>query len=155
MSLKQQWRCVDLDRRSTFHLDGTCKTHLTCSYCPYSLPSVLWRCNKLSGGVLAWLSVWSKVQTCICPSWCHCHSLSLALVKSRLFFSFWYRLTRVVVDKWPLNVCLLLSLFHSRPLRPAVLIQHLLADWFLVLRVWDEMPISAVDYEMCLYQQWI
>jgi len=22
-------------------------------------------CKKLSGGVLAWLSVWSKVQTCI------------------------------------------------------------------------------------------
>jgi len=25
-------------------------------------------CKKLSGGVLAWLSVWSKVQTCILPS---------------------------------------------------------------------------------------
>jgi len=25
-------------------------------------------CKKLSGGVLAWLSVWSKVQTCIRPS---------------------------------------------------------------------------------------
>ena len=45
-------------------------------------------CKKLSGGVLAWLSVWSKVQTCIWPSWCHCHSLSLASVKSRLVFSF-------------------------------------------------------------------
>jgi len=33
-------------------------------------------CKKLSGGVLAWLSVWSEVQTCIWPSWCHCHSLS-------------------------------------------------------------------------------
>jgi len=32
-------------------------------------------CKKLSGGVLAWLSVWSEVQTCIWPSWCHCHSL--------------------------------------------------------------------------------
>ena len=40
----------------------------------------------LSGGVLAWLSVWSKVQTCIWPSWCHCHSLSLASVKSRLVY---------------------------------------------------------------------
>ena len=39
---------------------------------------------RLSGGVLAWLSVWSEVQTCIRPSWCHCHSLSLASVKSRL-----------------------------------------------------------------------
>jgi len=25
-------------------------------------------CKKLSGGVLAWLSVWSKVQTCTQPS---------------------------------------------------------------------------------------
>ena len=25
-------------------------------------------CKKLSGGVLAWLSVGSEVQTCICPS---------------------------------------------------------------------------------------
>ena len=36
---------------------------------------------KLSGGVLAWLSVWSKVQTCIWPSWCHCHSQSLFFSK--------------------------------------------------------------------------
>jgi len=41
-------------------------------------------CKKLSGGVLAWLSVWSEVQICIWPSWCHCHSLSLASVKFRL-----------------------------------------------------------------------
>jgi len=26
--------------------------------------------------VLAWLSVWSEMQTCIWPSWCHCRSLS-------------------------------------------------------------------------------
>ena len=57
------------------------------------------------GRVLAWLSVWSAVQTCIWPSWCHCHSLSLASVKSRLVLPFWYRLTRVVLDKGPLNVC--------------------------------------------------
>ena len=62
-------------------------------------------CKKLSGVLLAWLSVWSEVQTCIWPSWCHCHSLSLASVKSRLILSFWYRLTWVVPDKGPLNVC--------------------------------------------------
>jgi len=50
-------------------------------------------CKKLSGGMLAWLSVWSKVQTCIWPSGFHCHSLSVAPVKSRLFLPFWYRLT--------------------------------------------------------------
>ena len=50
-------------------------------------------CKKLSGGMLAWLSVWSEVQTCIRPSWCHCSGISwasglrqwsLASVKSRL-----------------------------------------------------------------------
>ena len=62
-------------------------------------------CKKLSSGVLAWLSVWSEVQTCILPSWCHCHSLSLASVKSRLVLPFWYRLTWVVRDKGSLNGC--------------------------------------------------
>ena len=47
-------------------------------------------CKRLSGGVLAWLSVWSEVQTCIWPSWCQCHSLSLASVKSRLVLPLWY-----------------------------------------------------------------
>ena len=78
------------------------------------MPSVLWHCwlgsrksirpvEQLRGRVLAWLSVWSKVQTCIWPSWCHCHSLSLASVKSRLVLA--YRLTQVVMDKGSLNVC--------------------------------------------------
>ena len=82
------------------------------------VPSVLWCCwlggrkgirpvKKLSGGMLVWLwlSVWSEVQTCILPSWCYCHSLSLASVKSRLVFPFWYRLTRVAPDKGTLNGC--------------------------------------------------
>ena len=56
-------------------------------------------CKKLSGGVLAWLSVWSEVQTC------HCHSRSLASVKSRLVLPFWYRLTWVVPELGPLNRC--------------------------------------------------
>ena len=42
----------------------------------------------MSGGVLAWLCVWSEVETCIWPRWCHCHSLSLDSVKSRLVFTF-------------------------------------------------------------------
>ena len=81
-----------------------------CNMLIFVLPSVVWRCwlggrkgirpvKNGSGGVLAWLSVWSKVQTCIWPSWCHCHSLSLASVKSRLVWPFWYRLTWVVPKK--------------------------------------------------------
>jgi len=56
-------------------------------------PSAGWQeghpaCKKLSSGVLAWLSVWSEVQTCIWPSWCHCHSLCLASVKIQIGFTF-------------------------------------------------------------------
>ena len=82
------------------------------NFCAFSALTLLvgWQeghlaCKKLSGGVLAWLSVWSEVQTCIWPSWCHCHSLSLASVKSRLVLPFWYRLTWVVPGKGPLNRC--------------------------------------------------
>ena len=60
---------------------------------------------KTEWWVRVWLSVWSKVQTCIWPSWCHCHSLSLASVKSRLVLPFWYWLTWVVPEKGPLNGC--------------------------------------------------
>ena len=49
--------------------------------------------------VLVWLPVCSEVQTCIWPSWCYCHSLSLASAKSRLVLPFWYWLTRVVPEK--------------------------------------------------------
>ena len=62
-------------------------------------------CKKLSGGVLAWLSVWSEVQTCIWPSWCHCHSVSCFSKIQIVFLHFWYQPTRVVPDKGPLSGC--------------------------------------------------
>ena len=55
------------------------------------LPSVFWRCwlggrkGTRPGGLLAWLSVWSEVQTCIRPCWCHCHS---CFSKIQLGFTF-------------------------------------------------------------------
>ena len=69
-------------------------------------------CNKLSGGVLAWLFVWSNVQSCIWPRWCHCHSLSLASVESRSFLPFLFRLNRVVPEKGPLNECVCNFQYH-------------------------------------------
>ena len=45
-------------------------------------------CKKLSGGVLVWLSVCSKIQIGV---------------------PFWYQLTRVVLDKGPLNGCVILN----------------------------------------------
>ena len=43
-------------------------------------------CKELSDGVLAWLSAYGEVQICIWPSWCHCHSLSVALVNPGWFY---------------------------------------------------------------------
>jgi len=61
--------------------------------------------KKLSGGVLAWLSVCSEVHTAQLMPLSHCHSPSLASVKSRLVLPFWYLLARVVPENRPLNVC--------------------------------------------------
>ena len=53
-------------------------TYLLSLSCHFYIFICNWLCTTvLSGGVLVWLSVWSEVQTCIWPSWYHCHSLSL------------------------------------------------------------------------------
>ena len=44
---------------NNIHLSG-----LSIAHCLQCHPA----CKKLSGGVLAWLFVWSEVQTCIWPS---------------------------------------------------------------------------------------
>ena len=77
------------------------------------MPSVLWRCwlggrkgirpvktEWWGAGIIIWLERGANLH-----SGCHCHSLSLASVKSRLVLPFWYRLTWVVPDKGPLNGC--------------------------------------------------
>ena len=75
-------------------------------------PSVLWRCwlggRKGIRPVKNWVvRCW---HACLSgamfrPSWCHCHLLSFVSVKSRLVLPFWYRPTRVVLGKGPLNGC--------------------------------------------------
>jgi len=80
---------------STYHNLGFihiyCQASILHNYYSLVVPSVLWRywlggrkgnrpVKHMSVGVLAWLSVWSEVQICISPSWCHCCSLSLAPV---------------------------------------------------------------------------
>ena len=81
----------------------------------FRLPSVLWRCwlgsRKGIRPVKNWVvGCWhGYLSGARCRlaygNWCHCHSLSLASVKSRLVLPFWYCLTRVVLDKGPLNGC--------------------------------------------------
>ena len=102
-------------------------------------------CKKLSSGVLAWLSVWSEVQTCVWPSWCHCHSLSLASVESRLVLPLWYRLTWVVPDKGPLNVCSSSMLAHiGLPEKKTLIIVVFVTSTVYV----------CLCVDMIYYQQW-
>ena len=79
--------------------------------------TVLWRrwlgIRKSIRPVKNWVvGCWHGVVICLeqgadlhMPSWCHCHSVSPASVKSRLVLPFWYPLTQVVPEKWPLNGC--------------------------------------------------
>jgi len=85
-----------------------------------TMPSVLWRCwlggrkcirpVKTEQWVQAWLSVWSEVQTCIWPSWYHCHSVSLASVESRLVFNARCYASAVLAMALCPSVCLSLCL---------------------------------------------
>ena len=72
-------------------------------------------CKKMSGGVVAWLSVWGEVQTCIySPADATATRCLFASVKSRLVlpFCYRYRLTGVVPDKGPLNGCVCVCVYR-------------------------------------------
>ena len=103
-NLIQYWTIVCYDELANNKWFTFCIQHnITIS----GWPSVIWHCwlsgrkgiqpvKKQSGGVLAWLSVWREVQACILLSWCHCHSLSLASVKSRFVLPLWHQPIQVV-----------------------------------------------------------
>jgi len=48
---------------------------------------------EISDGVLAWLSVWDEVQTCICPSRCPLPLPISCSSKSRLVLFSWFYLS--------------------------------------------------------------
>ena len=100
-----------------------------------TVPSVLWRCwlggRKRIRPVKNWVvGCWrgylsGAVQTCISSSWCHCHSLSLASVKSRLVLPFWYRLTRVSRKRAVKRMCVCYC---------ANIFSMLNADWWITTK---------------------
>jgi len=75
--------------------------------------------QKLCDEMLAWLSVWSKVQRIAYgPADSTATPSSLALLKSRLVWPFLCRLTQVVLEKRLINRCVCLSDQSSRPTQP-------------------------------------
>ena len=86
--------------------------HLYSSFVSPVLPSVLWHCCFGSRkGIRPVKTEWWGAGMVICRARCRLAygpadaTATLASVKSRLVLPFWYRLTRVVLDKEPLNGC--------------------------------------------------
>jgi len=64
-------------------------------------------CKKMSGEVLAWLSVCSEMQMIyIWSSWCHCHPIIFCFIKIQNGFTFLVPAYQVVLEKRLLNECL-------------------------------------------------
>ena len=107
-------------------------------------------CKKhKSGGVLVWFLSGARCRLALWSSWCHCHPLSLASVKSRLVLPFWYWLTWVVPDKGPLNGCVCVTKSHvSR-----FILTHTQAAFFKSLE--QKIPIlkSQNDGMFCVLVQ--
>jgi len=107
---KQKWR----SNCKKYNNKDNCYTTVL-----YSFPPVLWRCWLGSRkGIWPVKTEWWGAGMVICLEWgtdlhiaqlyvgqWHCHSLSLASVKSRLVIPFWYWFTQVVPEKGPLNGC--------------------------------------------------
>ena len=62
-------------------------------------------CKKLSGGVLAWLSVSSKLHDLHMGQMMPLPFTVSCFTKILIGFTFWYWLSRVVPEKGPLHVC--------------------------------------------------
>ena len=65
-----------------------------------------------------------KLQTCIWPRWCHCHSLSLVSVKSRLVFAFLVPAHPGSLGQRPLNGCVCAETAVNRSAGDASVFQH-------------------------------
>ena len=96
-------------------------------------------CKKLSGEVLAWLSVCSEVQMiCIWSSWCHCHCQPIICCSSKIHngLPFWWRFT--CPGKRPLNGCSSSSLVETVERRWE------LFRWFTrVFRILEYCPVMT------------
>jgi len=111
--------------RLVLDLMGNLPWYVTWYVCLQCFDAVGWVAGRTSGvqktewwgaGVVIYLEQGADL---------HVVQLSLASVKSRLVFLFWYWLTWVVLDKGPLNVCMCVcTLECNQSLRSAQPRQH-------------------------------
>ena len=116
LAAEQGMGCFQTKTPEMFYLCCTSNSHMHYLLSMVkTLPSVLWCCwlgsrkgiRPVKNWVVGcWCGCLSGARCRLADSWCHCHSLSLASVKSRLVLSFWYWLIQAVLDKGELNGCM-------------------------------------------------
>jgi len=122
------------------------------------VPSVLWLCwlggRKVVGPVKK--TEWWGAGIVIClkwgadlPSWCHCYSLSLASVKSRLVFTFLVPAHLGSPGKWPLNGCVCTVLELS-----SVLCHCCLDDSKGILMIWCVANLCCISQNVLFCYAW-
>ena len=113
------------------------------TYC-YLLPSVLWRCwlggrkgiRPVKNWVVGCWRGYLSGATCrlaYSPADATATCCLFASVKSRLVLPFWYRLTRVVPEKGPLNVCVCVCV---------LLLQILITENFCLVEIYISFEYS-------------
>ena len=99
----------------------------------------------LIGGVLPWLSVWSEVQTCIWPSWCYCHSLSVFCF-SRIPIGFTFLVLAHPVSSRKMGVkcvCVLSVLSHADDYVQGFAVENM-KTW---KAHWDHQLYKALEHQ--------
>jgi len=100
-------------------------------------------CKKLSGGMLAWLSVWSEVQIC---TMAQVVPLPLTVSCFRVVLPFWYWITCVVPDKGPLNGCCWCCCLYWCLMKDVSKLHQIFYAWYLWL--WLSPPLVVLQYIM-------
>jgi len=148
--------CVDLQHGDLSQRGNTVRNkHLYTSLLSHFLGALMLLVGQQEGHLACkkteWLGtgvvVWSKVQTCIWPSWCYCHSLSLASVKSRLVLPFWYQPTRVVPDKGSLNRCVCVCVLGEPMIASCLSDSHNISNCY-----WTRLVDNASGWPTCMEQ---
>jgi len=111
-----------------------------------------------------WGTVWSEVQMiCIRCSWGYCHPIISCSSKIQNGLPFWCRLTRVVLEKRPLNgcssSCWCFSIFNVQ-IRHQCCAESQGSDWTLsdliVEHAADDVTATGVERRpMLMKQQWV
>ena len=103
--------------------------------------------------MLAWLSVWSKVQMiCVWFSWCHCLPVISCFRKIHNGLSFWYRPFQIVLEKRPLDVCVCVCVCVLPPLTGEEKLCYYRLLWYILYEMYATVIHQIADLSLKFYK---